>query len=443
MKRNFIVDNQSGGVLVLIALMLVVVLGIMAFVIDIGHLLVVRNELKNAADAGALAGARVLYSSVTGTQLVINGTPGAPSANEVAYNAATTNSSDRSPVEVPTVEKGHWCFTCDGNKGRFITNDSVTTYATTTLSFSYLDTDENYINAVRVVAARSSAASFFAGIFGDRFRSFSLSAESVAWKGFAGSSFKVDEPIAICYQSVYDEDGNLVCTVGKMTNANDDTGAWTNTKGCGVESTNGSTVPPLICNVGGISGADLGLGQALSTNEGAIESAMMDLRTCWETNDSLDSDGDPDHTPDRVWTVTLPLVDCGDESTPTCKTLKGAIKVEIFWITGEGNDPQFNRIPEVFDIDPGTSGMEYNCPATCSPAPCPSLETDVNRKRCWIDFLKKFGIEKDRDGNILSPETPGYTAKTIYFKPSCTLAEDGGSGGAPSNVMAKYPKLVR
>ena len=80
----------------MVAVMLVVLLGMTAFAIDIGHLMVVRNELRNAADAGALAGARKLYSSVTGTVLTIN-----TGANAVAIDAAKANASDGSAVEVP------------------------------------------------------------------------------------------------------------------------------------------------------------------------------------------------------------------------------------------------------------------------------------------------------------------------------------------------------
>ena len=44
------------------AILLFVFLGIAALAIDVSHLYVVRNELQNAADAGALAGDRFLYN---------------------------------------------------------------------------------------------------------------------------------------------------------------------------------------------------------------------------------------------------------------------------------------------------------------------------------------------------------------------------------------------
>src|SRR5512143_1242446 len=149
MKRSLIVDNESGGVLVLVVFMLVVFLGMAAFALDIGHLMLVRNELRNAADAGALAGARQLYTGVTATSIIINS-----GANAVAFDAAVANGSDASPAEVPLVQRGHWCFGCtgaDGTPGVFTANDSLTPYNFNNLSFDQLDADPNYVNAVKVV----------------------------------------------------------------------------------------------------------------------------------------------------------------------------------------------------------------------------------------------------------------------------------------------------
>ena len=47
--------------MVLVALALVVFFGFMALAIDTGHWFAVKNELRNAADSLALAGARAYY----------------------------------------------------------------------------------------------------------------------------------------------------------------------------------------------------------------------------------------------------------------------------------------------------------------------------------------------------------------------------------------------
>ena len=44
---------------VLIAILMFVFLGFAALALDLSHLFVAKNELQNAADAGALAGATV------------------------------------------------------------------------------------------------------------------------------------------------------------------------------------------------------------------------------------------------------------------------------------------------------------------------------------------------------------------------------------------------
>ena len=56
----FHIADDRGSIGVVVALMLVVLLGFGALSIDVGRALVVKRELQNVADAGALAGARQL-----------------------------------------------------------------------------------------------------------------------------------------------------------------------------------------------------------------------------------------------------------------------------------------------------------------------------------------------------------------------------------------------
>lgn len=55
-----VIKDQNGFALVLLGLTIVVLLGFAALAVDIGYLYAARNELQNAADAAALAGAREL-----------------------------------------------------------------------------------------------------------------------------------------------------------------------------------------------------------------------------------------------------------------------------------------------------------------------------------------------------------------------------------------------
>ena len=57
--RAFLAD-QGGTMSIVIALLLPVVFGFAGLAVDMGHSFSVKSQLKNAADAGALRGARTL-----------------------------------------------------------------------------------------------------------------------------------------------------------------------------------------------------------------------------------------------------------------------------------------------------------------------------------------------------------------------------------------------
>ena len=78
--------KQQGTILVFTALALAMLFAFAALAIDTGVLLVSRNELQNAADAGALAGTRVLY--VNNGANVNDGSFGVPSVETTGRAAA-------------------------------------------------------------------------------------------------------------------------------------------------------------------------------------------------------------------------------------------------------------------------------------------------------------------------------------------------------------------
>ena len=51
-------SNRQGATLVFVAILLFVIIAFVAIAVDVGHLVLTKNELQNAADAGALAAAR-------------------------------------------------------------------------------------------------------------------------------------------------------------------------------------------------------------------------------------------------------------------------------------------------------------------------------------------------------------------------------------------------
>ncbi|MBZ9569279.1 TadE/TadG family type IV pilus assembly protein [Modicisalibacter tunisiensis] len=193
--------RQRGVSTVLLAVALFMLLGFAALAVDISNLYVARNELHNAADAGALAGVRYLYVKDgtrvnDGTQPYDPSDPNDPykSAEVRATEAAKANKSQSSSVEVISAQRGHWSFTTR----TFTANpspDPVDLFSKTT---SELDIDPNFINAVEVKTARSErpVESLFGWALG--FDNYKVGAKSVAYIGFAGSlrPHDADEPIA-------------------------------------------------------------------------------------------------------------------------------------------------------------------------------------------------------------------------------------------------------
>ena len=70
-RKIYVPANRRGATAIIVAIVLVVLLGVAALAVDIGYLYAAKNELQNAADSAALAGARQLgniYSLLTVTQ---------------------------------------------------------------------------------------------------------------------------------------------------------------------------------------------------------------------------------------------------------------------------------------------------------------------------------------------------------------------------------------
>jgi Flp pilus assembly protein TadG len=142
--------KQQGAVIPLVAVLMVVLLGFVALAIDIGYLVVTRNELQNVADASALAAGRKLGSIYQGMTYeeqqayVCDPAPIIAVAQEVGLsNVAATESIT---INSADIEIGDW---------------SSGVFAATL----------NKPNAVRVTARRDSEANnpistFFAMVLG-------------------------------------------------------------------------------------------------------------------------------------------------------------------------------------------------------------------------------------------------------------------------------------
>ncbi|RPJ56537.1 MAG: hypothetical protein EHM23_23245 [Acidobacteria bacterium] len=397
------IGNQRGAALVMFALLLIVMLGFVALAIDLSHLFVVTNELQNAADAGALAAARVLYTP--------DGTAINTGANQVGHDAAEANRSEKVAVEVNwtggnsgDVERGHWSFATR----TFTPNDSLAPFNLWDHTTAELDLDVNFINAVRVKTRRDQtpAASYFAGVLG--FDEFKLTRDAVAYIGFAGTLApeEVDQPIAICKESILNEAGEYNCNIGRMINSGNkpgtsNTGGWTNfSQPC--ETASVPTVDPLVCGTGNPEA--ITYGQGMGAVGGMQDVVFQHLEACANLATTM--------TP---WKLTLPVVECPGNNVSNCPRIVGAVTLWIVWIQRD-NDPHYNQVPWRMG---GWSS------------------TTVDGQARWGEFVDYFKL-KNVDG------TPApWDAKSIYFLPDCNPHGPAGrSGGENFGILAKIPVLV-
>lgn len=409
-------EHERGAVATIVVVALMLLVGFAALAIDIGHLWVVRNELKNAADAGALAGAATLYTA--------DGTAINPDCNQTARDVAIQNMSEKVPVEVdsggangPDVERGHWSFATS----TFTANPSLAVLDLWDATPAELDANADLINACRVRTKRNAtpASSYFARIFGRN--SFTLEAESVAYLGFTGTigPGEVDQPIAICKQAIIDHGGKYSCNVGRMINsgqnAGHQTGGWTNFSQGPCETASASSVRPLVCGSG--NQRTINVGQGVGTTGGQEQSAFKDLHDCWKNNRALDTNGDG--IPDQPWTMKLLVIDCPGNNTSNCSTVVGTVEVNVVWI---------------LDKDPAQHQEEY--PRKMGDWTCAS---GLTGPQCWSSFVDHFKLKE-----IVDATASEARQKTVYFQPDCTPhAPAGTTGGSNFGVLAKRPVLVK
>jgi hypothetical protein len=144
--------DEDGAVAVVVAILLVLMLGIGAFVVDVGNLYWERRQLQNAADAGALAAAQEIVEGGTITQ-----------ARNVARAYADANNG----------------------RGAFVRSDE------------FIATDESVTVTARTgsEATEGELRSILAGVLG--VESYATAARArVEWSGNVGGGQSI--PIAIC-----------------------------------------------------------------------------------------------------------------------------------------------------------------------------------------------------------------------------------------------------
>jgi len=100
--QSSLLKDDRGAVAPITIVMLVAFFALLAIVTDLGHLMLVRSQLQNAADAGALAGAGALspYTS--------SGTPNWTQGQNAAIATVQANKADIQNLSTATVQPGVW-----------------------------------------------------------------------------------------------------------------------------------------------------------------------------------------------------------------------------------------------------------------------------------------------------------------------------------------------
>jgi Flp pilus assembly protein TadG len=407
-QNKHTVCNQTGAIIIIVAVSLVMILGFSALSIDFGRRMVVQNQVQNSADAGALAGARFLYNA--------DGTINDTGAKQIATNATNGNDADGSSVTDVTVEIGNWTF---ANR-TFIEISSPTVVSYSGLTDTQIDLRTDIVNAVKVTAKTPRVPNFLAGILG--YPDFVAEKNAVAYIGFAGSllPLEADQPIVICEDTVK-VNGVYSCNIGRMANSGNepqtnDTARWTNfeqtTDSSCPKSANSNDIRDLIkddCADGGINKHSIAYGNNVGTTNGSVSSAYTKLRDCFL-----------DYIPPRVMNMTLPVVDCS--VAPGCGPMVGAINVDVVWMSrsGVGNNP----VPiELWSAD-GSKREWYGGDI---------VDDDLR----WDDFVRHFELQNVNGGYA------EFTRSSIYFKPSCVdQPPSGGNNGNNFGTRALIPSLV-
>jgi hypothetical protein len=205
-------SGERGAVAIIVAIILVVLCGFVALSLDVGHLLSVRGELQNGADAAALAGANRLNGTNKHFELA--------GARADATNYARNHSTDLFKVEPTTIQLGAWlpasracsevggvqAGTAGADGGKFCAISGTT------------EEDAANINAVRVVTRREGepggtgggAVELAFGAFVGKSAPQEVGAEAIAVLGGPCTQSCPDLPVAVRAGCLYDA-GELRC----------------------------------------------------------------------------------------------------------------------------------------------------------------------------------------------------------------------------------------
>ena len=248
--------GECGASAVVVALLLAALGGCVALVINVGHLMMVRNQLQNACDAAALAAAREIDGTHGGLQR----------GRDLAVEFAGRNVTDRNlPVGIDRdadVIYGRW-------------NPLLPKASAFTPISESAPNAAGSVNAVRVLAGRTPARGnpleVYLPAFSGGVTQGHISAEAIAVHGGPCDNCSVPLVFADCL--IVQPDGTLNCgeTLVFRSDTTDNVG-FTNLED-GVNSVSTSGIIDILdhdCSAVGV-GANVGVGNGNNLNNNVIK----------------------------------------------------------------------------------------------------------------------------------------------------------------------------
>ena len=181
-KQPTHLNRRRGAVTPLAAVLLVFLLGMVAFSVDIGHVVLSETELQSAADAAALAGAGQLMQGFVQYNL-----PGQSASNQSSI-LSTAESNAR------TYAKSFASYNASGGVSSLTLNDSDIEFGFTDANNNYTSapTYKGYPNTIKVTMRRDSSANgalslFFAPVLGVKNQNLKTTASATLYGGSINS----------------------------------------------------------------------------------------------------------------------------------------------------------------------------------------------------------------------------------------------------------------
>jgi Flp pilus assembly protein TadG len=172
--------HRRGAVVPLVALLLVFLVGMVAFGVDIGWIVLTESELQNAADAAALAGVKSLMDGYVEYNL----------PNRTSTQQATTLTNAKTNASNKAIQFAAY-HTAGGVKN-LVLNSSDIQFGFTDASGNYSTTFSGFPNTIKVTMRRDSSANgtlnlFFGPVLGVSSRNVTCSAAATMYGGIFSS----------------------------------------------------------------------------------------------------------------------------------------------------------------------------------------------------------------------------------------------------------------